>query len=71
MSSKSPLEKWTNPPSHYATAVRNQSGGRLKILVTDNGELVSNKISEWCAINGIDHQLTVYVEGLNVYIEQS
>ena len=39
-------------------AVTNQSGARLKILVTDNGELMSNAMSEWCSLHGIDHQLT-------------
>ena len=30
-------------------AVKNQSGHRLKILVTDNGELVSKSMVNWCA----------------------
>jgi hypothetical protein len=39
-------------------AVENRSGERLKILVTDNGELVSHAMTEWCSANGIEHQLT-------------
>jgi transposase InsO family protein len=39
-------------------AVENQSGERLKILVTDNGELVSRSMSEWCSTHGIVHHLT-------------
>jgi len=39
-------------------AVENQSGHKLKILVTDNGELVSNSMKDWCTSLGIDHQLT-------------
>jgi len=37
-------------------AVVNQSEPRLKILVSDNDELVSNSMEEWCARFGIDHQ---------------
>jgi Integrase core domain len=36
-------------------AVENQSGHRLKILVTDNGELVSKSAQNWCADHGIEH----------------
>lgn len=39
-------------------AVENQSGERLKILVTDNGELVSRPMSEWCSTHGIEHHTT-------------
>jgi transposase InsO family protein len=39
-------------------AVENQSGHKLKIIVTDNGELVSNSMHAWCADHGIDHQRT-------------
>lgn len=38
--------------------VENQSGHRLKILVTDNGELVSNAMADYCARSGIDHRRT-------------
>ena len=39
-------------------AVENQCGERLKILVTDNGELSSHAITSWCSLHGIDHQFT-------------
>jgi transposase InsO family protein len=39
-------------------AVVNQSNHKLKILVTDNGELVSNTVSDWCSAHGINHQRT-------------
>ena len=39
-------------------AVTVQSGDNLRMLVTDNGELVSNSMRDWCQTNGIDHQLT-------------
>jgi len=38
--------------------VENQSGNKLKIIVTNNGELVSKTTTAWCALHGIDHQLT-------------
>ena len=38
--------------------VENRSGEKLKILVTDNGELVSQSVADWCADSGIEHQLT-------------
>ena len=41
---------------HYV--VENQSGERLKILVTDNGELLSHTVSIWCGNNGIEHHFT-------------
>ena len=52
-------------------AVTNQSGARLKILVTDNGELTSNAMSEWCSLHGIDHQLTApYTSAQNGHAER-
>ena len=39
--------------------VTTQSGLTLKILVTDNGELISASTSCWCDAYGIDHQCTV------------
>ena len=39
-------------------AVENQSGERLKKLITDNGELLSQTTQNWCAEHGIEHQLT-------------
>jgi hypothetical protein len=35
-----------------------QSDWPLKILVTDNGELVSNSMSSWYLSNGINHLVT-------------
>jgi hypothetical protein len=43
---------------HWHRAVENQSGNRLKILVTDNGKLVSKVMEAWCSHFSIDHQLT-------------
>ena len=37
-------------------AVENQTGERLKTLVTDNGELVSKTTTAWCTLYGITHQ---------------
>jgi transposase InsO family protein len=42
----------------WLRAVENQSGHRLKILVSDNGELVSRSTHEWCSLLGIEHQKT-------------
>jgi len=39
-------------------AVTTQTGNKLRILVTDNGELVSHDIQDWCNREGIDHHLT-------------
>jgi len=39
-------------------AVENQTGEKLKIIVTDNGELVSNMMTAWYTLHGIHHQLT-------------
>ena len=39
-------------------AVENQTGEKLKIVVTNNGELVSKTTTTWCALHGIDHQVT-------------
>ena len=39
-------------------AVENQSGHCLKILVSDNGELISKSMQDWTSIHGIDHQCT-------------
>ena len=40
---------------NWHRAVENQCGEKLKILVTDNGELVSNSMSNWCSERGIEH----------------
>ena len=45
------LRKWL-------LAVENQSSKKLCYLVTDNGELCSNEIAQWCAERGITHQFT-------------
>ena len=47
----SSLQTWHN-------AVTVQSSKTLQVLVSDNGELVSNETSNWCAKEGIKHQLT-------------
>ena len=39
-------------------AVTVQTGETLRILISDNGELASNSMREWCQTEGIDHQLT-------------
>jgi hypothetical protein len=41
---------------HWHCAVTNQTGDKLKIMITDNGELVSNIIANWCSAHGINHQ---------------
>jgi len=42
------LQKW------HCT-IENQTGHKLKILVTDNGELVSKSMADWCSQLGIIH----------------
>jgi len=39
-------------------AVENQTGKKLKIIVTDNGELVSRTTTAWYTLHGIKHQRT-------------
>ena len=39
-------------------AVTTQSGNKLRILVSDNGELVSRSMRDWCLAEGIEHQTT-------------
>ncbi len=46
------------PIQIWHKAVTTQTGDKLRILVTDNGELVSNDIHDWCNREGIDHHLT-------------
>lgn len=43
---------------NWHCTVENQSGHRLKILVSDNGELVSRSMTEWCAQFGVAHHRT-------------
>ena len=45
------LQTW-----HKAVTV--QSGESLRIITTDNGELVSKSMQNWCQTLGINHQLT-------------
>lgn len=42
----------------WQRTIENQSNERIKILVTDNGELVSRSVAEWCTLRGIEHKLT-------------
>jgi transposase InsO family protein len=42
----------------WQRTVENQTNEQLKILVTDNGELVSDEITTWCSSHGIVHQMT-------------
>ena len=56
---------WCIPLKHKSDAspalqiwhhiVKAQSGFKLKILITDNGELVSLSTLAWCDAHGIDH----------------
>ena len=39
-------------------AVENQTNEKLKIIVTDNGELASQMMTTLCKLHGIEHQLT-------------
>jgi transposase InsO family protein len=39
-------------------AVEKQSGHQLKILISDNGELISKSMQDWASTHGIDHQQT-------------
>ena len=57
------LQTW-----HHAVAT--QSSLTLKILVTDNGELISASTSHWCDTYGIDHQHTApYMSAQNGHAE--
>jgi len=57
---------WSLPLAHKSEAVNvlqawhhtveNQMGEKLKIVITDNGELVSNTMTAWCILHGIHHQ---------------
>jgi transposase InsO family protein len=47
-----------NAIQNWHKAVTVQTGDKLRILVTDNGELVSKSMQEWCEKEGIDHQRT-------------
>ena len=55
----------------WHNAVVNQCGEKLKILVTDNGELLTHTITSWCAELGIEHQLTApYTSAHNGRVER-
>jgi hypothetical protein len=55
---------------HWHKHVITQFDRPLKILVTDNGELVSNSISFWCLANSINHLVTaLYMSAQNGYAE--
>ena len=71
---------WSFPLEHKSNAitvlwlwhwaVENQSRHKLKILVTDNGKLISNAMSEWCFEHSIDHQTTTsYTSAHNSHVE--
>jgi hypothetical protein len=59
---------WTIPLKHkgkacaaiqtWHKAVENQIDDKLKIILMDNGELLSRDVLKWCSDNGIEHQLT-------------
>ena len=52
-------------------AVTVQTGETLHIIVTDNGELVSTAMSNWCCSLGIDHQTTApYMSAQNGRVER-
>ena len=55
----------------WLLAVENQSGDKLCYLVTDNGELRSNEIAQWCSERGIIHQFTApYTSAQNGRVER-
>lgn len=50
--------------------VENLSGAKLKYLVTDNGELLSQSVTNWCNDLGIEHLLTApYTSAQNGHAE--
>ena len=52
-------------------AVENQSGHHLKILISDNGELVSKLMQDWASSHGIDRQRTApYTSAHNGHAER-
>ena len=55
----------------WLLAAENQSGEKLCYLVTDNGELRSNEIAQWCSERGIIHQFTApYTSAQNSRVER-
>ena len=72
---------WTIPLKNKGNAVEalqvwhriveNQCGERLKIIVTDNGELLSHTVTNWCAKLGIEYLLTApYTSAHNGRVER-
>jgi len=52
-------------------AVTVQTEDTLRILITDNGELVSKSTQTWCQTHGIDHQTTApYTSAQNGRVER-
>ena len=50
--------------------VKNQSGHKLKILVSNNGKLISKLMQDWASLYGIDHQWTApYTSAHNGHTE--
>jgi hypothetical protein len=55
----------------WCNTVENQSNERLKVLITDNGELLSNDMIKWCGDRGIEHLLTApYTSAQNGHAER-
>ena len=55
----------------WLLAAENQSGEKLCYLVTDNSELCSNEIAQWCSERGIIHQFTTpYTSAQNSHVER-
>jgi len=51
--------------------VENQTREKLKIVITNNGKLVSKTTTAWCALHGIDHQVTApHTSAQNGWAEQ-
>ena len=56
-----PLQSKADACSAFQTwhkSVTVQTGDTLRILTTDNGELVSKSMKDYCDTHGINHQLT-------------
>jgi transposase InsO family protein len=56
---------------HWHKHVTTQFDRPLKILVTNNGELMSNTMMSWCLSNGINHLVTApYMSAQNGHAER-
>ena len=42
----------------WQQVVENLSHHRLKTLITNNGELISKSMQDWCSARGVDHRTT-------------